>query len=487
MNPTRSVFSIVALLPALALIPLLAVFGVRGMTLEVVLFGTLVVLYLLFRFNVHMLGLAVLLLGVSPFYWGLDLGGLPKVFADEALFLLYAGYFLLTYLIVHRKSISMGDSMAAATLGALVLVQFFGFLYNGTSYVAFRNFIETYVFGMMLYFLFANEVDEQNVDFLINIILAMTLLLALAMVIEKITNYNFFMSRAKDVLYLSPELSKITKGVYRPYVTFFHPSEAGTFVAMGLPFVFYRARKSKGISAVAMTGLVLLSIIVNYTRGVWLAVAVTATIFIKRLRWHLLYLAPLSLILLVFIATLFQDLPFAQRLTDPKNLLARFFYWDLAWDIFKEHFLIGIGHMNFKEVYLSYIRTISSDVQFDVNQLFVADSVFLTTMVEAGLLGLVALLTFWTAVVIRLQRLARYLHDVANSATAALPTVCLQSISIYLVAGLLADLHQFTKITKFAFIIVGIGFALGKSSEHQNVVEADGGLLEQAEVPAAKS
>jgi O-antigen ligase len=480
MNGTYNAYHLITLLAALLPIPLLAVFGVKGLAVGVVFFGTFVLLYLLFRFHVPMLGLAVLLLGIGPFYWGIDVGGLPKVFADEALFLLYAGYFILACFVLGRKKFTAGDPLTAGSLGLLIAVLLLGFLYNDANYIAFRNFIETYVFGAILYFLFVNEVDERNADFLINVIIATTLILSMAMLVERATNYNFLMARLDDALYLSPELAEMTKGVYRPYATFFHPSEAGLFVAMGIPFVIHRAREDKRPRWGLIAALAVLAVIVNYTRGVWLAVGLAAVVFNRKFRRHLLYLVPLSCVLALLVASAFQDVPFAKRLTDPTNLMTRFFYWDLAWDIFKQHFLLGIGHMNFKEVYLDFVRTISLDVRFDVGQIFVADSVYLTTMVEAGILGLAALLAFWTAVVSRMPRLAVRLRE-AGSPGCDLPLVCLHGISIYLAAGLLADVHHFTKATKFVFVLVGMGFALTQAGRREGRTEGAAGTGEGAE------
>ena len=43
-----------------------------------------------------------------------------------------------------------------------------------------------------------------------------------------------------------------------------------------------------------------------------------------------------------------------------------------------------------------------------------------------------------------------------------LAQAALMSLSIYVLAGLFADVHQFTKSTKLFFVIMGIGFALSR-------------------------
>jgi len=458
----RNLYTIFSLATGMSLLLLLTVFGESGgFLLASLLTGSLALLFLI-QYKRPVLGLAIILLGIGPWYWGIDIGKLPKVFVDEMLLLLYTVYFFLSYAALRQKRLFTGDKLTVMSLIIMLCTQSVSFLYNETNYDAVRNYLETYVFGILLYFIFLNETDEKNLGFIVNAIVLTTVLLSIAMLVEWALNYNPVMERAEDMLYLSPQLSRITGNVYRPYATFFHPSESGTFLAMGLPFVYYKAAASRKLWSweALLVALVLAAIVINYTRGVWLAVWLCAFIYIRQLRRPLLYFTLPAIILGVLIASVFQDAPFARRLFDPTNIIARIFYWDIALDIFKQHPLIGVGHMNFKNVYLDFVRNISSGVEFDIRRVVVPDSLYLSTLVEFGLLGLGSLLAFWSIAITRLRRADVQLKVQLRGPYGDLAACCIQGISIYILAGLLADVHQFTKATKLAFILLGFGFSM---------------------------
>lgn len=461
---SRNFYTLFAIATSVILLLLLTAFGEKGgFFLSALLTGALALL-LLGRYQRPILGLAIILLGTAPWYWGVDIGALPKVFADEGLFLLYGGYLMLAFIGLKQKPFFTGEPLVTAALLTMIGIQSLSFFFNDTSYIAVRNYLETYVFGALLYFIFLNETNENNLDFITNAIVLTAAVLALGMIVEWAVSYNPIMAHAKDTLYLSPELSRITGNVYRPYATFFHPSEGGTFLAMCLPFVYSKAMTSRKLWGwqTLLVVLVLGAIVINYTRGVWLAVGLSAFIFIRPLRRPLLYLTLPAIGFGVLITAAYQDLPFVRRLFDPSNLLARTFYWDVALDVFKQSPLIGIGHMNFKNVYLDFVRNLAPGVQFDVYQVFVADSTYLSTLVEFGLLGLASIAGFWCIAIGRLRRLYVRLTVQPNEAYRNLALCCMQGISIYILAGLLADVHQFTKTTKLVFILLGIGFSTAR-------------------------
>lgn len=458
MERNYTLYSLLAIIPAALLFIFLSAMGEKGGFLFVAILCAILGVVVLFKFNRQFLTLALICLGLFPWTYGLDAGSFPKIFGDEVLFLVYFGYFALVYILLRHKRMSLGDPVTACLLMTAIIVQTIPFLFHDTDYIAIRNFLETYVFGLLLFIVFTNETDSKNQVLFTNAIIFTAVILSLGLMVEWIAEYNPFMEKTTDIVYLSPQLAEITGGVYRPYTTFFHPSEAGTFIAMCLPFVYRKAVDSRKIWSwpSVFLAIVLAAIMLNYTRGIWLAVGISTLIYVHKLRRHLLYLIPIAAIMFLIVILVFPDMPFVKRLTDPKNLYARFFYWGVAFDAFKENVVFGIGHMNFKNVYLDFVREISRNIQFNVRNVFVADSIYLTTMVEAGLLGISALLCFWGAVIIRLRRSREALRKIGRNAESAFLMVCLQSITIYLLAGLLADLHQFTKATKFVFIVLGM-------------------------------
>jgi hypothetical protein len=77
-----------------------------------------------------------------------------------------------------------------------------------------------------------------------------------------------------DFVYLAPSYYKFLGTYYRPYAVYFHPSEAGTFVAMGLPFVYYTVRDKHPLLKYAALALAGAGVVLNFTRGVWIAMGI---------------------------------------------------------------------------------------------------------------------------------------------------------------------------------------------------------------------
>jgi O-antigen ligase len=160
---------------------------------------------------------------------------------------------------------------------------------------------------------------------------------------------------------------------------------------------------------------------------------------------------------------------FMQRLTDLNNLLARFTYWQLGMDVFGDHKLLGVGHMQFQKVYLNYVHYISDSAQFDITQIFVLDNIYLTTLTEHGLVGFVGLIALFVCTWVLLGRLRRSLLQANLQSQASLMRTAQLVLVVYAVSGFFADVNQFTKATKFFFIV--IGFALGAGARSLRVAK----------------
>ena len=159
--------------------------------------------------------------------------------------------------------------------------------------------------------------------------------------------------------------------------------------------------------------------------------------------------------------TVLEDSPFLQRLTDPKDLYARFEYWQIAFRIFAVHPLIGAGHMQFGQVYLNYVQALSGLASFDISTVSVADNIFITTLAEHGILGIVSLVVFLVFSGMLLSRFRKRMSLAGLTAQATFIRCSELALITYVVTGLFADVHLFTKATKFLFILIGLGLAEG--------------------------
>ena len=430
--------------------------GVAGMFVAVALCLEVVFGGVAASFPAPTLGAAIWCLGLVPFHWGLQTGVFPKLFGDEALLLLYLAVFPVLYLFTDR-SWRHGFRALYIVLGLFLLTQAVSFVYP-SDLVSFRNFIETYILGALLLVLVLQEASTSDSETIARFIVWATVLIAALSIVERIFQRNPVMENS-NALYASAELVKITEGVYRPYVSFFLPSEGGTFMALGAPFAVraWLVRRSWA-SALALV-IITAGLSVNATRGVWVGIAVAALFALRRPLRVIATSAPAALFVGWIIYATFGSTPFIRRLTDPSDLLYRFEYWKIALRIFAVHPLLGVGHMQFKKIYLLYITDLSKVVNFDISTVFVADNMFLTTLVEHGLLGLISLLALLTYAYYLLRKLRTALSLRGLDAKASMVRCSELALIIYAVTGCLADVHQFTKVTKYFFILLGLGLA----------------------------
>jgi O-Antigen ligase len=453
--------AIPALLTLLALVAgsALALSGMAGIYI-----ATAVVLAALFtvvaaRHSAPVLGSAIWILALYPFDWGIQTGVLPKIFGDESVFLLYAMAFPLLYILTSRVW-QRGFSKLYLVLFTFICVQGLSFAV-ARDLVATRNFLETYVLGALLLVLVLQEAANTNPERVATSIAWLTVAIAALSIVERIVQRNPVMEHSLDITYMSPELARRTEGVYRPYVSFFHPSEAGTFMALGAPFVLRRWTQRRSWLSCLALATITAGLLVNATRGVWFGIAV-ATVLLVRNAWLVFAsLAPIAAAGGAIAYFAFAATPFMQRLTDPNNLFSRFVYWSLALKIFAANPVIGVGHMQFKTVYLDYVQDLSNLAHFDIGKVFVADNMYLTTTVEHGALGLMTLLGVLIAAAVSLRNVRRRLLARGMAREATLVQCVLQALVIYSATGCFADVNLFTKATKYIFILIGFGLGAG--------------------------
>jgi O-antigen ligase len=411
------------------------------------------------RFPMQVMAASIWCLGLFPFNWGLT-GMFPKLFFDECLLILYLLAFLPLYLLASREW-QPGFGALYAVLATFVFLQLLS-LVAGTDLIALRNLLETYALGALLLVVYLQEAaSSSRHEWIGGAAVWVTVVLAALSVIERVTQRNPIMEQNTGIFYLSPQLAQITEGVYRPYVTFFHPSEAATFMALGVPFAVRRWRLQRSYASMFPLAVVAAGLLVNATRGVWFGVAVALILMARRPLLILLSAVPVAGIGAMAGYAVFGSTPFMQRLTDPNNLYSRFVYWSLGIKVFASHALIGVGHMQFKKVYLDYVHDLSNVTHFDIAKVSVVDNMYLTTLAEHGLLGFLSLAGLLIFLYVSLGRMGRKLLEVGMPAPASLVHCCQLALITYAATGCFADVNQFTKATKYLFILVGLGLGTG--------------------------
>ena len=400
-------------------------------------------------------------LALCPFSFGIETGTLPKLFADEILLLAYIAILLPMYLVTDRVWQS-GANKYLLIVAGFVFCQCLS-LPVRSDLIAFRNMLETYILGSVLLVVFLQEAANTDCDeWFSKAVVWLTVLIAVLSVVERVLQRNPILERMElesGYQYLSPRIVAMTEGVYRPYVTFFHPSETGTFMALGLPYAIRGwMRQRNWLSAVEIL-LIVAGLSVNATRGVWVGAALSLLLLARRPLLIVVSAIPVVGLGGLFAYVALRSTPFMQRLLDANNLLGRFIYWQLGADVFSDNKLLGVGHMQFQKIYLDYVRDQSEIAQISITQIRVIDNVYLTTLAEHGIVGLVGLITLLICTGILLKRFRTRLLDLGLVRQASLIQATQLVLVIYAVSGFFADVNEFTKVTKFFFILVG--FCLG--------------------------
>lgn len=461
-------FSITVLLAGLYCLALLFL-EINGIAAILAVMGVCVALPLTFRHSNILLGIVIACIGLCPFFVRARvLPGLPMLYADDAVIIYALLYAMFSYSSFGSKTFDLGKKNVVILFILFMALAAIPFALETTAKTASRNFTETFVLGFVMYLFFYNETNNKNIDTIFRWITAVTLVLSCMTIAETIIQDNPLLRFAEkiieDFMYMPPENFKLLNSYYRPYTVFFHPSEAGTFMAMGLPLSFYAVRNCKPLLKYPLCLLAVLGVVLNNTRGVWAAL-ILSFIFcnFKMLKKYLPPVIVFLSLLLGFAYMTMSDSPFFTRLFDPTNMYNRLYYWTVGLNMFMATFPFGIGHMNFKHRYLEFVDTAPIPQGLDVKQIFVADNLLLTTLVEQGLLGCLVLLMLFGVGIACTAKAVRYFRQINDPLNALRSHALLQALVVYLIAGAFADVQLFSKATKFFFIVMGMAFSLTKN------------------------
>jgi O-antigen ligase len=251
--------------------------------------------------------------------------------------------------------------------------------------------------------------------------------------------YTLAQSRGYEILPYSRFVSESTfeevSGKQLISSTFGHPNYMASYIApllfWALFFSLSRGWRLRKIAGAASAVLILAALIVGGTRGGWLGVVVGAVPFYVLLtfspayRRQLLFAGGLG-VLLVIVA-LFLPLPFlkvrfdlAERLLASKEITERFYYWMIALEMFKEHWLLGVGYANYNVLFWDtvslfqeresseYFRFILTDNVRGVAPIYVHND-YLQIATETGALGILTWLALWSAFLVQAWEIARRL------------------------------------------------------------------------------
>ena len=246
------------------------------------------------------------------------------------------------------------------------------------------------------------------------------------------------------------EIAQIASGVHdRPRAsgTIGDPNAYGQLLLVLVPIGLWALVQGRTllerIGAGYATCACLAGVVLSFSRGAYLALAVVLILFALHIRLNPRYLLViLPLIGLVWwftppevsarFGTLEELLPGGKGVNSEESYLGRFVSMRMAINMFGDHPLLGVGGWNYSTHYQNYIREDGSRV---ADEIHVAHSYYLEIAAEHGLAGLLVVGGI-IVLTLRRLRLAQHLFTSAgNRRMAELAALLQMSFAAYLVSA----------------------------------------------------
>lgn len=131
-------------------------------------------------------------------------------------------------------------------------------------------------------------------------------------------------------------------------------------------------------------------------------------------------------------------------LNNYSNYVRIVMYKDALFGVFPNHPLLGIGSKNFIDVFPKY-----DSIGFSPSHLH---NIFFQALIELGLLGLIALMSFFTNLVMKLQKVKK---DRLNPIRTSLASCYLEVIILFILYSLVENTWGDSRVAFLFFIIIG--------------------------------
>lgn len=241
----------------------------------------------------------------------------------------------------------------------------------------------------------------------------------------------------------------------RAYSVFMNPNVFAEYIVLVIPLVvslFWTHKDGfKKFVFLGIIGLLMLSLLLSFSRGGILSVGVSALTFLFFLYRPLLALSiPFGLLGMSFLPENIRNRILSITNVKDSSASYRFKIWQITKDVIKDHPVsgVGFGHKPFKQTFERYIRSMP---------IFHAHNTYLEVMAEGGATGFI---TFIFVVIISLIETLRIIYNTTDKNVKAFACGLIASIVGILAHGMFEDIIYINRIILLIWVILGLVMAL---------------------------
>lgn len=314
--------------------------------------------------------------------------------------------FLLFILLLFSRAIIKNIDYPDLSLFIFVFMVTLGLAYSQDMGIALKRYLATYL-PLILIYMISKNLNKDSCVFLARSIVFLGALVSVFMIVEFFTKRNFIY---EYVLWNGYYNLAFYKG--RAFGAFGHPTIAGSFLTMCLPFAWvYLRDKRGGVNLISGSIIfIVISVAIAATLSK-MALIVMLVIYLWYARQKDRYINKLLLItFFILTAVIFlKAAVFTDKFGPGFSVIAvtyRLKSLSAAIGMIKEHPFIGAGLDHFRLLYLNYLN--NPGVKYDLR---IPDNMYLTVLAETGAVAFISFSVFIYALVKRALMALKKMRD----------------------------------------------------------------------------
>lgn len=216
--------------------------------------------------------------------------------------------------------------------------------------------------------------------------------------------------------------------------------------------IYYR-RQKKGLLYGGLSLLVLINMILTFSRNALVGLAVGCFVLILIYSWRLIFVfgaAGLASLLIPQVERRFRDI------MDPNQDLSRFNLWHIALKMIKDHPLFGVGNANFVSYYDAYVVKYPEYADYHHWTRYPVHNSYLKMQSELGIPGTVAFLSVLISSLLKVKQL---LHVIPDRKQKAFFTGFLAAMAAFFIMNSFDNLLFVPKVASYFWTLLALAEA----------------------------